>query len=338
MDDSGPVVEPAIPEMFGRLEVEGRPTRLDLANWLSEPDHPLTSRTMVNRLWSLLFGRGICLSLDDFGGQGTYPAQPELLDALAIEFVQSGWDIKHVLRGIALSRAYQRAARVSSDLQRRDPYNDWFARQQSFGLLAESVRDSALAISGLLVEEVGGQSVHPYQPAGYYAQLNFPRREYQADMNANQYRRGVYTHWQRTFLHPMLKAFDAPSREECTAQRARSNTPLQALTLLNDPSFVEAARGFALRIVKEGGEDTESRLQWAYRTAVAHAATPEILAALEEVYREHRAQYEADPAAAEQLLSVGLAPLPDNMPVSDLAAWTSVARVILNLHEVITRY
>jgi len=338
MDDSGPVVEPAIPEMFGSLDVDGRPSRLDLANWLCQPDHPLTSRTMVNRLWSLLFGRGICSSLDDFGGQGTYPSQPELLDVLAIEFVRAGWDIKHVLRGMVLSQTYQRAARVSSDLQRRDPYNDWFARQQSFGLLAESVRDSALAISGLLVEEVGGPSVHPYQPAGYYAQLNFPRREYQADKNANQYRRGVYTHWQRTFLHPMLKAFDAPSREECTAQRARSNTPLQALTLLNDPSFVEAARGFAVRILTEGGADTETRLQWAYRTAVAHPASPEILAALEEVLQEHRRQYEADEAAASQLLAVGMAVVPADIPVAELAAWTSVARVILNLHEVITRY
>lgn len=338
MDDSGPVVEPAIPEMFGSLDVEGRPTRLDLANWLCQPDHPLTSRTMVNRLWSLLFGRGVCSSLDDFGGQGTYPSQPELLDALAIEFVRSGWDVKHLLRGIVLSQAYRRAARVSSDLQRRDPYNDWFARQQSFGLLAESVRDSALAISGLLVEEVGGRSVHPYQPAGYYAQLNFPRREYQADMNANQYRRGVYTHWQRTFLHPMLKAFDAPSREECTAQRARSNTPLQALTLLNDPSFVEAARGFAARIVTEGGGDTAARLQWAYRTAVAHPASPEVLAALEDIYRAHRVEYEADPVAVGELLAVGLSPVPTDISAAELAAWTSVARVILNLHEVITRY
>jgi len=338
MDDSGPIVQPAIPQFLGELETEGRATRLDLADWLCQPDHPLTARTMVNRLWSLLFGRGICSSLDDFGGQGTYPSHPELLDALSIRFVESGWDIKAIMREMVLSQTYRRASQPSPELRSRDPYNEWFARQGRFGLLAEVVRDSALAVSGLLVEKIGGPSAHPYQPAGYYKELNFPRREYQADMDENQYRRGVYTHWQRTFLHPMLKAFDAPSREECTAQRSRSNTPLQALVLLNDPSFVEAARVFAARIIREGGQDPQQRIRWAYRHAVSRIPSSEIVDELLAVYESQRQHYEANVAEAQALISVGNAPTASDLSAAELAAWTGVARVILNLHETITRY
>lgn len=338
MDDSGEIVEPAIPVFFGRLETAGRATRLDFANWLCTPENPLTARTMVNRIWGLLFGRGVCASVEDFGGQGTFPSQPELLDALAIRFVDSGWDIKKLIREIVLSRTYQRSSVTSQDLQKRDPYNDWFARQQSYPLIAEMVRDSMLSISGLLVEQVGGPSAHPYQPPGYYAQLNFPRREYQADMNANQYRRGVYAHWQRTFLHPMLKAFDAPSREECTVQRARSNTPVQALTLLNDPSFVEAARAFAARIVNNEGKDVSTRVRWAYHEAVSREPNAEITQVLVDLYNSHLAFYQTDPAAATEILKTGLAPIPSDVDPTELAAWTGVARALLNLHEVITRY
>jgi hypothetical protein len=227
---------------------------------------------------------------------------------------------------------------VSEDLKKRDPYNDWFARQQSHPLIAEMIRDSALSISGLLLEQVGGPSTHPYQPAGYYAQLNFPKREYQPDMNANQYRRGVYTHWQRTFLHPMLKAFDAPSREECTVQRARSNTPVQALTLLNDPSFVEAARAFATRIVRHGGADVASRIRWAYREAVSREPEVAVAETLTELYEQHLNHFQSNSNAAHELLKVGMAPIPADSDPVELAAWTSVARVLLNLQEVITRY
>jgi hypothetical protein len=338
MDDSGEIVQPAIPRFLGTLELEREATRLDLANWIVEPDNPLTARTMVNRLWSLLFGRGLCSSLDDFGGQGTYPSYPELLDALAIDFVESGWDIKRLLRQMVLSETYRRTSLSSDELRQRDPYNQWFARQERFPLLAESVRDAALAISGLLVEQVGGRSVHPYQPAGYYSELNFPKREYQPDLDLNQFRRGVYTHWQRTFLHPMLKAFDAPSREECTAQRSRSNTPLQALTLLNDPSFVEAARGLAIRMIEEGGDSLDARLAWAYREAVSRHPQPEIVAELRTVYHAAERAFRDDPAAAGAFLKVGIKNLPPSVDQGELAPFTSVARVILNLHEVITRY
>lgn len=339
MDDDGDIVEPAIPSFLGKLELGSRRgNRLDLANWISEPDNPLTSRTMVNRLWSLMFGRGIATSVNDLGGQGTYPSYPDMLDQLAGEFVESGGDVKDMLRTIANSEAYRRQSKPTSKLLRVDPYNDLFARQGRFRVDAESVRDIALATSGLLVEKLGGQSVRPYQPAAYYAELNFPRRKYQADMGDQQYRRGVYTHWQRTFLHPMLKAFDAPSREECTAARSQSNTPLQALTLLNDPTFLEAARVFASRIVREGGDDTHQRLSWAYRNAVSRHPSAEVEATLSDLYDQHLQHYQANRDDAKKLISHGLMPIDDTLDAAELAAWTSVARVILNLHETITRY
>lgn len=339
MDDSGEIVQPAIPEFLGELQTdETRLSRLDLANWLSRRDNPLTARTMVNRLWSLMFGRGICASVDDFGGQGTYPSYPALLDELALEFIDSGWDIKNMMRTIAMSETYQRSSTPSAELLSSDPYNDLFARQGRFCVEAESVRDLALAASGLLVEKVGGPSVRPYQPAGYYASLNFPRRKYQSDQGDSQYRRGLYTHWQRTFLHPMLKAFDAPSREECTAKRARSNTPLQALVLLNDPTFVEAARVFAQRIVTEGGQSPEQRIAWAYRAVISRTPNGEINEQLKKIFESHLAEYQADPDSAKLVVEQGNSPAPKELDRPTLAAWTSVARVILNLHESITRY
>ncbi|MCO8121437.1 PSD1 and planctomycete cytochrome C domain-containing protein [Stieleria sp. TO1_6] len=338
MDDSGEIVQAAIPAFLGDLQVDGRATRLDLANWLCRDDNPLTARTMVNRVWSLLFGRGICTSVDDFGGQGTYPSYPDLLDALSIEFVESGWDIKQLIRTIVSSESYRRSSTPTAEMVQRDPYNDLFARQGRFGVDAEVVRDTALSVSGLLVEQIGGPSVHPYQPPGYYAQLNFPRREYAADEGKNQYRRGLYTHWQRTFLHPMLKAFDAPSREECTAMRARSNTPLQALVLLNDPSFVEAARVFAERIMREGGEATDQRVDWAYRCALSGKPDPAIGELLCQLYQRQLAAYQADADAATKLISQGASEVATDLNPAELAAWTNVARAILNLHETITRY
>ncbi len=339
LDDSGEIVEPAIPAFLGKLETGGqRATRLDLANWLCRSDNPLTSRTMVNRLWSLLFGRGICTSVDDFGGQGTFPSHPDLLDTLAIDFVDSGWDIKHTLRQIVSSDAYRRSSKPTEYLMEHDPYNDLFARQGRFRIAAEMIRDSALATSGLLVEQIGGASAKPYQPEGYYDQLNFPKRKYVADENSNQYRRGVYAHWQRTFLHPMLKAFDAPSREECTAARSRSNTPLQSLTLLNDPTFVEAARVYAARIMREGGPDTKSRIAWAYRSAISRKPDDAIVIELQKVYEAHLKHYSSKLDDAKLLTSTGITPVVKDLDVAELAAWTSVARVVLNLHETITRY
>jgi hypothetical protein len=342
LDDSGEIVQPAIPAFLGALKTEGdrRATRLDLANWLTDASGGaggLTARVMANRLWYLAFGRGVSPSLDDFGGQGEPPDNPELLDALANEFVESGWDVKHMMKLLVTSRAYRQTSQESPELREKDPLNKLVARQVSYRYPAESVRDAALQISGLLVPTIGGYSARPYQPAGYLRHLNFPEREYQADADKNQWRRGVYMHWQRQYLHPMLKAFDAPSREECTVARARSNTALAALVLLNDPSFVEASKIFAVRILNEGGTTTADRLDFAFRQAASRKPAAEEREAMTGLLARSQKYYNANPDAAEKLLAIGMSPAPEGVNRPELAAWTIVARATLNLHEVITR-
>ena len=338
MDESGEIVEPAVPRFLKALDAaERRLNRLDLARWLVSPDHPLVARVFVNRLWYLFFGVGLSTSLDDFGAQGEPPAHPELLDWLAVEFAESGWDVKHIVRLIVTSNTYRQSSQVSETLRRRDPQNRLFARQSSHRLPAEFIRDNALAASGLLVRRFGGAGAHPYQPAGYYQHLNFPKREYKPDGGENQYRRGVYTHWQRQYLHPMLKAFDAPSREECTAARPISNTPLAALVLLNDPSFTEAARVFAARMMCQSGSLPPDRIRWAYRMVLSRLPDDAELAAMVRLYELNRNVYRADPESARQMLTVGLASNPTELDPADLAAWTQTARALFNLHESITR-
>jgi mono/diheme cytochrome c family protein len=338
MDEGGEVVGPGVPVFLKPLDDAGpRPTRLDLARWLTSPDHPQTARVVVNRLWSLFLGAGLCRSLDDTGSQGEWPSHAELLDYLAVEFAEGGWDVKRLVRSIVLSSAYRQGSVPVPAPHQGDPDNRLFARQGRFRLPAEMIRDNALAVSGLLVRRLGGPSVRPYQPVGYYAHLNFPKRTYQADTGAGQYRRGLYTHWQRQYLHPMLRAFDAPSREECTAQRPASNTPLQALALLNDPTFVEAARVFAARIVREGGTADTERVRWAWRAMLTRPPADREAAALVGLYRESRRRYDADRAAARELVRVGLTPPPPDVDAVELAAWTAVGRALLNLNETITR-
>ncbi|GIW92657.1 MAG: hypothetical protein KatS3mg110_0698 [Pirellulaceae bacterium] len=337
MDDSGPIAQPAFPE-FLRCSFDRPPrNRLDLADWLTTPDHPLTARVFVNRIWALFFGEGLCPSLDDVGGQGLWPVHPELLDQLAVQFVEDGWDVKLLVRRIVLSSAYRQQSVASAQLQERDPANLWFARQTARRLPAEFIRDSALAVSGLLNRRIGGPPARPYQPEGYYALLNFPKRTYRPDRDANQYRRGVYMHWQRQFLHPMLKAFDAPQREECVAKRPVSNTPLAALTLLNDPTFVEAARVFAERIVRLGGASPGGRVTWAWREALGRSPSEEERAVLVALFQENLARYREQRDAAGRLVRVGLAPVATDLDAVELAAWTQVARAIFNLHEFLQR-
>ncbi len=337
-DDSGDVMAPSIPVFLGTLDAKDRrPTRLDLANWLVSRDNPLTARVFVNRLWKVMYGQGIVRSLGDFGTQGSLPSHPELLDWLATEFMESNWDVKHILKLMALSNAYRQSSVASKELRERDPTNVWLARQNRIRLDAEVVRDNALAIGGLLSPKIGGPSVKPYQPAGYWSYLNFPKREWMNDKGDNQYRRGLYTYWCRTFLQPSLAAFDAPTREECTVERTRSSTPLQALVLLDDPTYVEAARVFAERVVREGGGDPSARLGWAFRRAVSREVKPEERALLLALYNKHHAEYAADKDAAQKLVSAGEFPVAKDVDVAELAAWTSVARVILNLDETITR-
>ena len=337
LDDSGPLVEPALPEFLGAIETEGRATRLDLARWITDRNNPLTARAMANRMWKLFFGHGLALPLDDLGHQGTQPSHPQLLDWLAVELMESGWDIKHLIRLMVNSGTYRQTSRAGKELLAADSNNKWFARQTRFRLDAELVRDNALAISGLLVRRIGGPSVKPYQPAGYWRHMNFPARKWQQDSGDSLYRRGLYTWWQRMFLHPSLLAFDAPSREECTVERPRSNTPLQALVLLNDPTYVEAARVFAERIMESGGDDTSARIGWAFKQAVSRPADSQELQVLTQLYDKHLAIYREDEELARQIAAAGAKALPAEMDTSELAAWTSIARVILNLHETITR-
>jgi hypothetical protein len=342
LDDSGEIVSPATPGFLpplprGEGEGGGRgpPTRLDLARWLVSPDNPLVARVFVNRLWKLCFGQGIVKSIEDFGSQGELPTHPQLLDWLAVEFRESGWDIKHMLRLMVLSSTYRQSSR--SLVQDHDPANRWLARQNRFRLDAEMIRDNALAVSGLLVRRIGGPSVKPYQPVGYWQYLNFPMREYHSDHGDNEYRRGLYTWWQRTFLHPSLLAFDAPTREECTAERPRSSTPLQSLVLLNDSTYVEAARVFAEHLIGQGGKTAPDRLAWAYRRALSRPIRPAEIQVLDGLYKKHATEYRRDPIASQKLVHVGERPVPKGIDLAELAAWTSVTRVILNLHEAITR-
>jgi Protein of unknown function (DUF1553)/Protein of unknown function (DUF1549)/Planctomycete cytochrome C len=352
-DDSGEILQPGVPHFLPQIpDPDGRRlTRLDLGRWLVSPDNPLTARAVMNRLWKQFFGQGISAVVDDLGGQGEWPTHPELLDWLACEFMHPeeiepsstkppphDWDLKHMVKLIVMSSTYRQNSRARPDLKEIDPTNRLLARQVPRRLEAEFVRDNALFISGLLNEDIGGPSVFPYQPAGYYANLQFPDRVYQADQDDRQYRRGVYIHWQRTFLHPMLANFDAPSREECTANRVISNTPQQALTLLNDPTFVEAARVWAARLVAPAGESDAERLDRAFRRALAHPPTARERESLLKFLDLQRATYEQQSGDAAKLLRIGLASGPKHENPIEVAAWTQVCRVILNLHETITRY
>ncbi|MBM3969443.1 MAG: DUF1553 domain-containing protein [Planctomycetes bacterium] len=338
MDDSGEEVTPGFPAILSQpLESPTRLNRVDLAKWIVSNDNPLTARVFVNRVWKLLFGAGLSRKLDDLGAQGEWPSHPLLLDHLAASFIESGWDVKQLIKSIVMSQTYRQSSFVSRELREADPYNRWLARQGRFRLDAELVRDNALSISGLLVTKLGGKSAKPYQPPGYFAYLNFPTREWQNDSGENLYRRGLYTHWQRQYLHPSLLAFDAPNREECTADRARSNTPLQSLVLLNDPSYVEAARAFAELILRNGGSAPRDRLNFAFRRAVSRDMKPAEAEVLERLLQTHLDEYKLDANAANELLTVGAKPTPTDLDKSELAAWTSVARTILNLHETITR-
>jgi len=338
-DESGEIVQPAIPSFLGKLEVDTeRPTRLDLAEWFTDDDNPLTSRVFVNRLWKLYFGTGISRVLDDIGSQGEWPQHPELLDYLAIEFVESGWDIKQIVKHLVMSSTYRQISARTDSIVETDPYNRLHARQSRVRLEAELIRDNALKVSGLLSPKIGGRSVMPYQPKGYYRELNFPTRTYKEDTGESLYRRGVYTHWQRTFLHPTLLAFDAPTREECTAERPVSNSPQQALALLNDPIFVEAAQAFAERIFSKGGNSTKGRIKFAYQEALSRKPSKDEIAILASLYEKHVDEFQADPAAASAFLERDSDHASSNLDPIELAAWSSVSRTIFNLHEIIYRY
>ena len=352
-DEGGDVVEPLVPHFLPQIPnpAHRRLTRLDLARWMVSPQNPLTSRAVMNRLWKELFGTGLSAVVDDLGAQGDWPIHPELIDWLACEFMRpmdsqvadpggwpaTPWDFKHMVKLMVMSTTYRQDSNQRPDLKEIDPNNRLLACQSPRRLEAEFVRDNAMAIAGLLNEDIGGPSVFPYQPAGYYVYLQWPDRDYSPSTDDRQYRRGLYTHWQRAFLHPMLANFDAPSREECTANRVVSDTPQQALTLLNDPTFVEAARVFASHLLT-GESSDEQRLDAAFQRALARAPRPSERASLLAFLATQKQQYGEAPDDAAKLIRIGNTPANRTAPGVELAAWTQVCRVILNLHETITRY
>ena len=312
-------------------------SRLDLARWLVDPANPLTARVTVNRFWQQLFGTGLVRTVDDFGTQGEWPSHPELLDWLATEFVRSGWDTKHLLRLMATSATYRQSAWVSRELLEVDPQNRMLARGPRYRMDAEMLRDNALAISGLLVEKRGGPSVRPYQPAGLWQEVSYDGdKTYRPSTGPSLYRRSLYTFWKRQSPPPNMLAFDAPTRETCMVQRSRTNTPLQALALMNDPTFVEAARVLAEQTMKSAA-GARDRIRFAFQRATARRPLPEESAVLLEILRDETASFAKAPRHAARWISVGASRADRSLDAVELAAWATVASVILSLDETITR-
>ena len=337
-DESGPEVQPTVPARLKLADTESRAKRSDLADWVVSKDNPLTARVMVNRLWAMCFGRGLAMPLDDFGAQGTPPTHPELLDWLAADLMDHGWDIKRTMKLLVTSGAYRQSSIADAKTLAADPLNKWLARQGRWRLDAEMVRDNALAVSGLLAKPIGGASVKPYQPVGYWKHLNFPKRKWAPDSGVSQYRRGLYTFWCRTFLHPSMLAFDAPTREGCVAERTRSNTPQQALVLLNDPTYVEASRVFAERILQHGGDSDGERLAWAFEHALSRQPSAGERDILLRLVGDRAAHFAANAGAAKAAAAAGEWPAATALKPERVAAWAAVSRAILNLYETTSRF
>jgi hypothetical protein len=315
--------------------VPAPPNRLDLARWLVDRTNPLTARVAVNRLWQMLLGVGLVKTVDDFGAQGEPPSHPDLLDWLASDYIANGWDTKALVKTIVTSATYRQSSKVTPALAQRDPENQLLARGPRLRLSAEMIRDQALAAAGLLVERLGGPSVMPYQPDGLWKEL--AGVDYAQDHGESLYRRSMYTFWKRTVAPPTMITFDAAGRETCTVRETRTNTPLQALTLLNEVTFVECSRQLAQRAMIEGGATPEERIAHAFRLAVVRPAEAAELDILVKGFQDHLAHYRAHHEAALKLLSSGESRREERLDVAELAAFTAVAAVVLNLDETVTK-
>jgi hypothetical protein len=333
-DKHGEKVKPAVPTNLTEKAPAAIKDRLAFARWLVSPDNPLTARVIVNRYWQHYLGTGLVKTAEDFGSQGEAPSHPELLDWLATEFVRTGWDIKAMQRLIVTSAAYRQSSKITPQLMQRDPANRLLARAPRLRLPAEVIRDQALFTSGLLVEHIGGPSVKPYQPAGLWEEL--AGVSYKPDRGEALYRRSLYTFWKRTVTPPSMATFDATAREACTVNRARTNTPLQALTLLNDVQFVEASRVLAERLMREG-KTAEERLTLAFLRIAGRGPSSRELQVLGAGLERHRAHYRQHPEAAKKVLAVGAAPRNVSLDPVEVAAFAAVAGMILNLDEIVTR-
>ncbi len=341
-DQKGPEVAPGVPGWLPPLPPGAPANRLSFARWLVSPENPLTARVVVNRFWQMYFGVGLVKTAEDFGAQGELPSHPELLDWLAAEFVRLRWDVKAMQRLIVTSATYQQASALTPALLERDPENRLLARGPRLRLPGQTLRDQALAAAGLLVTKRGGPSVKPYQPAGLWEELSFNRKDiptdfYSQDHGASLYRRSLYTFWKRSVNPPMMQLFDSPTREVCSLRPRATNTPLQALALLNETGMVEAARALAQRMLLEGGERQDDRLRHGFRLVLARDPSERELSVLRRGLRDHLARFDADPAEAAQVLTVGESPPPRRLPPVTLAAYTAVANVLFNLDEAITR-
>ena len=342
-DQRGDKVGRGVPAFLPPLPPGAPVNRLGLARWLVEPNHPLTARVAVNRFWLQVFGTGLVKTAEDFGAQGEPPSHPELLDWMAVTFREDGWDVKKFMKRLVMSATYRQSSRVTPDRLAKDPANRLLSRGPRYRLDAETLRDQALFVSGLLVEKLGGPSVKPPQPAGLWEAVGYTgsnTARFTADSGAEKvHRRGLYTFWKRTAAPPQMTTFDAPSREACTVRRERTNTPLQALLLMNDPQVVEASRGLALRALRESGTSatTDDRLTYLFRLAAGRAPDARELSELRAALGDFRKHYASKPEDARNLIAIGESKPDSAVDPTDLAAWTMIGNVVLNLDEVITK-
>ena len=328
-------MSPGVPAVLPPLAEDQGQNRLGFAQWLVDPAHPLTARVTVNRFWQMYFGTGLVKSVENFGLQGEYPSHPELLDWLATTFIDSGWDVKAMQRAIVTSATYRQSSNLTPALLDEDPENRLLARGPRLRLPAQMIRDQALSIAGLLVEKIGGPSVKPYQPEALWAQA--ASQNYEQSEGDDLYRRSLYTFWKRTLGPPAMLAFDSSTRETCIVRLTRTNTPLQALNLMNDVTYVEAARTLAERMMTEGGATPEERVAFAYRLATAHRPRPETQVVLIAGFHDQLDRFQAERSAALELVNVGEHPRDETLDIAELASYTMVANLILNLDRTITK-
>ena len=339
-DKLGRQVTPNVPGWLPVLPAASPRNRLGLAQWLVSPDHPLTARVTVNRYWQHFFGEGLVKTVSDLGAQGELPSHPELLDWLAVRFIRSGWDVKALHKLIVLSSTYRQSSSCPPVQRAQDPENRLLARGPRLRLAAESIRDLALAASGLLIDQLGGPSAKPYQPPGLWEAVSYnAEQSYVPSQGRDLYRRSLYTFWKRQAPPPTMLSFDGPTRETCTVKRARTNTPLQALVLQNDPTYVEAARVLATRLLVECKPESRERVRAAFRRILGRSPDANETSALVRLYDSQLAEYRGEQEAARALIRVGDFPPPDHVLAepAELAAWTTVVSAIFNLDEAITK-
>ncbi|WP_238325897.1 DUF1553 domain-containing protein [Bryobacter aggregatus] len=336
-DKPGEKVEPGVPSFLPPLPAGAPNNRLGLAQWMTAKDHPLTARVNINRFWQAIFGTGIVKTTEDFGNQGEWPSHPELLDWLATEFVESKWDLKHMMQLMVTSAAYRQDSRTTPDLTQRDPENRWLAHGPRLRLPAEAIRDQALYAAGLLNPKLGGRSTKSYQPAGLWEEQSMQNMDYEQDHGADLYRRSLYMYWKRTIAPPMMVTFDASTRESCTVRESRSNTPLQALNLMNDVTFLEAGRQIGRRMIAEGGATDEARLSYGMKLLLSRTPTPKELSILKSNLNYHRDYFASNPGRVDTYLSKGESPVSKTIPPQEQAAYMAVGNLILNLDEAVTK-